>query len=309
MFIIKPALQLITNMTIWQQFQTSSTTPTIETRKQTSLLVLLLPATIFLVIFFVLPLLIVLVYSFLDRGTYGGVSWTFTFNNYQRLAGGVYWSVLWRSCWLALLTTAACLLVGYPLAFFIATRPQPWRSVCLLLVIVPFWTNFLVRTYAWMVLLRTEGVINIVLQGLHLIDKPLTLLFTPFAVGIGLIYGYLPFMVLPLYATIERFNFSLIEAAHDLGAGDGRTFWQVILPLTRRGILAGSLLVFIPSVGAFITPDILGGAKTLMIGNLIQNQFLKARDWPFGSTLSILMMAVIMIPILIYLRTSEKEAS
>ncbi|AFY76337.1 ABC-type spermidine/putrescine transport system, permease component I [Pleurocapsa sp. PCC 7327] len=296
-------------MTIWQQpDRTFSTTPTIETRKQASLLVLLLPATIFLLIFFVLPLLIVLVYSFLDRGTYGGVSWTFTFKNYQRLAGSVYWTVLWRSCWLALLTTFACLLVGYPLAFFIATRPQPWRSICLLLVIVPFWTNFLVRTYAWMVLLRTEGVINTLLQGLHLIDKPLTLLFTPFAVGIGLIYGYLPFMVLPLYAAIERFNFSFIEAAHDLGAGDWRTFWQVILPLTRRGILAGSLLVFIPSVGAFITPDILGGAKTLTIGNLIQNQFLKARDWPFGSTLSILMMAVIIIPILFYLRTAEKDA-
>jgi spermidine/putrescine transport system permease protein len=150
-------------------------------------------------------------------------------------------------------------------------------------------------------------VINTALQSLHLIEKPLTLLFTPFAVTIGLIYGYLPFMVLPLYATLERFDFSLVEAAHDLGANDWRTFWRVILPLSRRGILAGSLLVFIPSVGAFITPDLLGGAKSLMIGNLIQNQFLKARDWPFGSALSILMMVMVLIPILIYLRIYSDE--
>jgi spermidine/putrescine transport system permease protein len=147
----------------------------------------------------------------------------------------------------------------------------------------------------------------VVLQSLHIINEPLALLFTPFAVGVGLIYGYLPFMILPLYATIERFNFSLIEAAHDLGANDWRTLWRVILPLTQRGIIAGSLLVFIPSVGAFITPDILGGAKTLMVGNLIQNQFLKARHWPFGSTLSILMMAVVLIPILFYFHTSKQQ--
>jgi spermidine/putrescine transport system permease protein len=294
-------------MTIWQQERISSDVPTFESRKRTSLLVLLLPATIFLLIFFVLPLAIVILYSFLNRGTYGGVEWTFTLDNYQRLSESVYWSVLWRSCRLALLTTIICLLVGYPLAFFIATRPQPWRNLLLLLAIVPFWTNFLVRTYAWMVLLRTEGAINVVLQSLHIINEPLALLFTPFAVGVGLIYGYLPFMILPLYATIERFNFSLIEAAHDLGANDWRTLWRVILPLTQRGIIAGSLLVFIPSVGAFITPDILGGAKTLMVGNLIQNQFLKARHWPFGSTLSILMMAVVLIPILFYFHTSKQQ--
>lgn len=279
----------------------------IEIRKRTSLLVLLLPATIFLVIFFVVPLLILLLYSFLERGNYGGINWIFTLDNYQRLGNGIYWGVLGRSCWLAFLTTIACLLIGYPIAFFIATRSKQWRNILLLLVIIPFWTNFLVRTYAWMILLRTEGVINTTLQNLHFIDQPLTLLFTPFAVAVGLIYGYLPFMILPLYATIERFNFTLVEASHDLGANDLKTFWRVMLPLTRRGIMAGSFLVFIPSVGAFITPDLLGGAKTIMIGNLIQNQFLKSRDWPFGSTLSILMMAVVLIPVLIYLRTSEKD--
>jgi spermidine/putrescine transport system permease protein len=293
------------SMTLWQKPLPS--TSTIETHRRSHLWIFLLPATLFLLLFFVLPLLLVLIYSFLERGTYGGVQWTLTLGNYQRLVNGIYWGVLWRSCWLAVLTTVACLLIGYPMAFFIATRPQPWRNLLLFLVIIPFWTNFLVRTYAWMVLLRSEGVINTALQSLHLIEKPLTLLFTPFAVTIGLIYGYLPFMVLPLYATLERFDFSLVEAAHDLGANDWRTFWRVILPLSRRGILAGSLLVFIPSVGAFITPDLLGGAKSLMIGNLIQNQFLKARDWPFGSALSILMMVMVLIPILIYLRIYSDE--
>lgn len=285
----------------------SQPTTSLETRKKINLFVLLLPALLFLVLFFVLPLLLVLIYSFLERGTYGGVNWTFTFSSYQRLTRGVYWGILGRSCWLALLTTVICLLVGYPMAFFIATRLQPWRRILLLLVIIPFWTNFLVRTYAWMVLLRTEGVINTFLQHLNLIKEPLDLLFTPFAVSLGLIYGYLPFMVLPLYATLEKLNFSLIEASHDLGANDLKTFWRVVLPLSRRGIISGCLLVFIPSVGAFITPDLLGGAKTIMIGNVIQNQFLKSRDWPFGSVLSILMMVAVLIPVLLYFRVSETQ--
>jgi spermidine/putrescine transport system permease protein len=282
-------------------------TTSLETRKKINLFVLLSPALSFLVLFFVLPLLLVLIYSFLERGTYGGVNWTFTLSSYQRLTRGVYWGILGRSCWLAFLTTVVCLLVGYPMAFFIATRLQPWRRILLLLVIIPFWTNFLVRTYAWMVLLRTEGVINTFLQHLNLIKEPLDILFTPFAVSLGLIYGYLPFMVLPLYATLEKLNFSLIEASHDLGANDLKTFWRVVLPLSRRGIISGCLLVFIPSVGAFITPDLLGGAKTIMIGNVIQNQFLKSRDWPFGSVLSILMMVAVLIPVLLYFRVSETQ--
>lgn len=295
-------------MTIWQQHQHQPVS-TIETRNRTNLLVLLFPATAWLLIFFIVPLLIVLVYSFLERGTYGGVTWTFTLGNYQRLANELYLGVLWRSLWLALITTVACLLIGYPLAFFIATRSPRWRNALLLLVIIPFWTNFLVRTYAWIVLLRQQGVVNVALQSLQLIDEPLNLLFTPFAVTVGLIYGYLPFMVLPLYATIERFNFSLVEAAHDLGANDLRTFIRVVLPLTMRGIVTGSLLVFIPAVGAFVTPDILGGAKTLMVGNLIQNQFLKARNWPFGSALSMLLMALVLVPALLYFRMSDEASS
>ncbi|MBW4547566.1 MAG: ABC transporter permease [Symplocastrum torsivum CPER-KK1] len=295
-------------MTIWQQQQHQSTS-TIETRKRTNLFVFLFPATAWLLLFFIVPLLIVLLYGFLERGTYGGITWEFTLRNYQRVTSGLYLGVIWRSIWLALITTVACLLIGYPLAFFIATSSTRWRNALLLLVIIPFWTNFLVRTYAWIVLLRTEGVFNVALQSTQLIDEPLTLLFTPFAVTVGLIYGYLPFMILPLYATMERFNFSLVEAAQDLGANDLRTFFRVVLPLTMRGVIAGSLLVFIPAVGAFVTPDILGGAKTLMVGNLIQNQFLKARNWPFGSALSMLLMAVVLVPVLIYFRTSEEVKS
>ncbi|MGD2181675.1 ABC transporter permease [Lusitaniella coriacea] len=279
----------------------------LETRKRKILTLLLLPGTAWLLLFFVAPLLIVLLYSFLERGTYGGVLWQFSLENYQRLSKGVYWVVLWRSISLALLTTVACLLIGYPIAFFIATRPPRWRSVLLLLVIIPFWTNFLVRTYAWIIILRKEGVVNVILQSLHIIDEPLKLVFTPFAVILGLIYGYLPFMILPLYATLERFDFSLVEAGQDLGGNDLRVFFRVVLPLTMRGIISGSLLVFIPSVGAFITPDILGGAKGLMIGNVIQDQFLRARNEPFGSVLSILMMAAVLIPVWLYFRVSEDD--
>jgi spermidine/putrescine transport system permease protein len=279
--------------------------PPIETRKRTTLLLLLLPATLWLIVFFVLPVLIVLIYSFLERGTYGGVAWDFTLRNYQRLINPLYLNVFLRSVGLAAFTTIACLLIGYPLAFFMTTRPPRWRNFLLFLVIIPFWTNFLVRTYAWIVILRSEGVVNSLLQSLRLIEEPLNLLFTPFAVIIGLIYGYLPFMILPLYASLERFNFSLVEAAHDLGANDFRTFKRVIFPLTLKGIIAGSILVFIPALGAFITPDILGGAKTLMVGNVIQNQFLQARHWPFGSALSMILMLLVIVPVMIYFRTGE----
>ncbi|AMW30390.1 MULTISPECIES: ABC transporter permease [Oscillatoriales] len=268
---------------------------------------LIVPATVWLVIFFVVPLVIVLIYSFLERGTYGGVVWSFTVGQYQRLLNPLYLRVFMRSLELAAFTTIICLAIAYPFAFFIATRPRGWRNLLLMLVIIPFWTNFLVRTYAWMIILRDQGVVNTLLQNLHLIDEPLNLLFTPFAVLVGLIYGYLPFMILPLYVTWERFDFSLIEAAQDLGANDIRTVWRVLLPLTRRGIIAGSILVFIPALGAFITPDILGGSKTVMIGNLIQNQFLQARHWPLGSALSILLMMLVIIPVWVYFQMAENR--
>lgn len=286
---------------------TTATLPATSTRSQAALLVFLLPATLWLSIFFLLPLGIVLLYSLLGQGGNAGVNWQFTLGNYQQLLTPVYLGIFWRSLGLALLTTVICVLVGYPLAFFIVRQSATWRSLLLLLVIIPFWTNFLVRTYAWIILLRQQGVINTVLESVRLVDAPLPLLFTPLAVTIGLVYGYLPFMVLPLYSTLERFDFTLVEAAQDLGANDLRTFSRVVLPLTSRGIVAGCLLVFIPSVGAFITPDILGGAKTVMVGNLIQNQFLKALNWPLGSALSMALMALILIPVLAYFRVSEQQ--
>jgi spermidine/putrescine transport system permease protein len=266
-------------------------------RARLPFLLFLLPATLWLILFFLLPLGLVLLYSFLPAD--GGDSGP-TLENYRRAGDWLYLGIFGRSLGLGFLSTLACLLIGYPLAFFIATRAKRWRSALLLLIIIPFWTNFLVRTYAWMVILRGEGVINSVLMGVGAIDKPLDLLFTPIAVAIGLIYGYLPFMVLPIYSTLERFDFRLVEAARDLGANDWRAFWRIVLPLTARGTIAGCLLVFIPSVTAFITPDILGGAKTMMVGNLIQNQFLKSLNWPFGSALSILLIALIVIPIVLY---------
>ncbi|NEO86083.1 MAG: ABC transporter permease [Spirulina sp. SIO3F2] len=278
-----------------------------QQRQTFALSLLLFPGTFWLLLFFVVPLLIVVLYSFLERGTYGGVDWQFTLEHYARLLNPIYWGVLGRSLLLAANTTLLCLLVGYPMAFFIASRPARWRNTLLLLVIIPFWTNFLVRIYAWIVILRQEGVINTFLESLHLVGEPLDLLFNSTAVTLGLIYGYLPFMILPLYATLERFDFSLLDAAHDLGANDLKTLIRIVLPLTARGIVAGSLLVFIPAVGEFVTPDLLGGAKSIMMGNLVHSQFLAARNWPFGSALSILMMAIVLAPILIYFRIAEQK--
>lgn len=269
---------------------------------------LFLPGAIWLLIFFILPLLIVLLYSFFTRGPYGNVIYEFTGANYVRLADPVYRAIFTNSLWMAIGTTLISLLVGYPLAYFIAKQAPRWRNVLLLLVIIPFWTNFLVRTYAIMVLFRTEGVVNIVLQRLGLITEPLAIMFTPFAVIFGLVYGYLPFMVLPLYASLEKFDFSLIEAAQDLGADKVRSFLRILLPLTMPGIVAGSILVFIPAIGAFITPDLLGGAKTMMIGNLTQQQFLKARNWPFGSATSIVLMIIVALATIIYFRYTDEES-
>lgn len=268
-------------------------------------LVLFLPGAFWLLVFFILPLLIVLVYSFLTRGTYGGIEPILTLKNYIRLADSRYVLVFRRSLSMALITTVASLILGYPLAYFIARAPARWRGALLLLVVVPFWTNFLVRTYAWIVLLRTEGVINVLLQSLGLISEPLQILYTPFAVTIGLLYGYMPFMVLPLYASIEKFDFSLVEAAQDLGANAFWAFVRVMLPLTMPGVIAGCILVFIPAIGAFITPDILGGAKVMMIGNLTQQQFLTARNWPFGSAVSIVLMAIVSVAAYVYFKNTE----
>lgn len=255
-----------------------------------------------MLVFFLLPLLLVLAISFASRGPYGGVQWALSLTNYTMMFDPLYLRIYGRSLLLAAATTAICLLIGYPLAYFVARVPVRWQGVWLLLVIIPFWTNFLVRTYAWIFILRTEGLLNTVLLGAGVIHTPVEILYTDWAVLIGLVYGYLPFMVLPLYAAIERLNRSFIEAAWDLYANGWSVFWRVIFPLTKSGVIAGCLLVFIPSVGAYITPDLLGGAKTMMVGNLIQHEYLVIRDWPFGSALAFVLMALVVLGVLAYLR-------
>ena len=267
---------------------------------------LLAPGAAWLLLFFALPLLIVLLYSFFTHGPYGNVVYDFTLDNYVRLANPIYLQILIRSLWMAVTAMLISLLLGYPLAWFIVRQPSRWRPLLLLLVIIPFWTNFLVRTYAIIVLLRTEGVINGLLQSWGVVDAPLALLYKAGAVTLGLVYGYLPFMVLPIYASLEKLDPSLMEAAQDLGANAWRSFWRVMLPLTMPGVAAGSILVFIPAIGAFITPDLLGGAKVMMIGNLIDQQFLSARNWPFGAAVSIVLMLIVSAATVAYFRLAPE---
>lgn len=266
---------------------------------------LLTPAALWLLVFFIAPLFIVAAYSFLERGTYGGVIWNFTLENFRRVFDPLYLNSFLRSVYIAGLTTIFCLLLGYPLGYYIASRPRQRRNTLLLMLMIPFWTNFLIRTYAWLTILRNNtGLINITLLSLGIIDKPLETFGNDFAIVVGLVYGWLPDMILPIYAALDRLDISLLEAASDLYAPSRKVFTRIILPLSLPGVVAGSILVFIPSLGAFVTPAILGGGKSLMIGNIISNQFLAAHDWPFGSALSTLMMAVMLVATLIYFRST-----
>jgi spermidine/putrescine transport system permease protein len=266
---------------------------------------MLLPARVWMGLFFAAPLVIVLVYSALTRGDYGGVEPPATWENFSRLLDPLYGAILLRSFVIAVLATAICLMMGFPLALFIS-RSGRRKNLYLQLVTLPFWTSFLVRTYAWLFLLRDTGLINTALMRLGMISAPLPLLYNDGAVLLGLVYGYLPFMVLPLYATIERLDPTLLEAAADLGARPLAVIRRVTLPLALPGMLAGCVLVFIPCMGAYLTPDLLGGGKTVMAGNLIQNQFSTARDWPFGSAVSLVLMAINMVLLLPVMRRSEE---
>jgi spermidine/putrescine transport system permease protein len=263
------------------------------------------PAGVLLAVTLVAPLAIVLLYSLLSRGAYGGVEHPFTFENFSRLWDPLYGAILWRSVWIAFVSTALCLVIAFPMALFIA-RSGPRKNLYLSLVILPFWTSFLIRMYAWMFLLRDTGLINTILQALHLIREPLPMLYNNGAVILGLVYGFLPFMVLPLYATLERLDPSLAEASADLGARPWQTLWRVTVPLCAPGIRAGSILVFVPCLGTYITSDLLGGSKTILIGNLVQNQFTSARDWPFGAAASIALMTIAMLLLLSARRHGEE---
>ncbi|MDF2629393.1 MAG: potB [Symbiobacteriaceae bacterium] len=265
------------------------------------------PVGLWLLLFQGVPLVLILVMSFASRTGTGAIKYDFTVDNYVRFAEPLYLSILVKSIAVALGVTLIALLVGYPLAYFIATQPPEKRTLWLFLVIVPFWTSMLIRTYGWIFLLRGNGLINNVLMGLGLTDQPLNLLHTQGAAMLGLVYMLLPFMVLPIYTSVEKLDGSLIRAAYDLGARPVRTFFSVVMPLTMPGVAAGSVLVMIPSIGLFYVADLLGGAKTVLIGNLIQNQFRQANDWPFGSAVSVILAALTMVLIFLYVRSGGKE--
>ena len=251
---------------------------------------LLLPLLAWIFTFVVAPTAILFAYAFCQRDELGRVVFSFTWENFQRAADPVYLSIFARSIAFAALTTAICLAVGYPAAWFIARSGDRTRNRLLLLVTIPFWTSFLIRTYAWMTLLRHDGLLNSLLLVLGLARSPMEMLYTPGAVVLGLVYAYLPFMILPIYANAEKLDPSLLEAAGDLGAGPVRTFYHVILPLTRPGIAAGVTLVFVPAIGMFAVTDLMGGARVPLIGNVIENQFFQARNWPFGAALGVIFL-------------------
>lgn len=253
------------------------------------------PGLAYLLIFMALPISLILIYSIFQRGQFGGVVFHATTENFTRALDPVYRAVLFDSLKIASITTVLALALGYPTAYGIAKLPKRFRTTALLLIVMPFWTNFLIRTYSWIMLLNSEGLLNKALLKLHLIHSPLDLLYTQSAVILGLLYGYLPLMILPLYASIEKLDPEIREAASNLGANKFRTFLDVTLPLTISGVIAGSIFVFIPSLGNFIVPELLGGGKTVMVGNLIRDQFLKARDWPFGSVLALVVILFVFV--------------
>ncbi len=288
---------------------------TVERRRRNVRWALVGPALLIVGIFGILPLLIMLVYSFLVPATYGGVEWQFSTEAYvsflfeRDIFDGTlvfttdYLEIYFRSFWLAAVTTVVCLIVGFPTAYFMATRPPSQRNYWVFLITIPFWTNLLIRTYAIMLIIRDEGLINDALIGSGLINRPIEMLYTNFAILLGLLYSFLPFMVLPLYASLEKLDFRLVEAGFDLYATRSQVLRRIIIPLAKPGIIAGCMLVFIPALGAYITPLILGGGGELMIGNLIALQFGTARNWPFGSAQAFILMAVVLLGLMIYVRS------
>jgi spermidine/putrescine transport system permease protein len=257
---------------------------------------LMAPGLGWLVVFMVVPSLLVLVVAFFERGVYGGVDWaTPTFENFRRAVDPLYATIFLDSASVAGAATLIALLIGYPAAYAITLQPPRRQTALLFLAMLPFWTNYLIRTYAWIVLLNREGLINRVLIGAGLTAEPLPILYNSFAVVLGLVYNYVPFVILAVYSALQRLDPSLAEASRDLGAGAWLTFLRVTLPLTASGVAAGAVFVFVLSIGNFVTPDLLGGGKVQMVGNLIYDQFLSARDWPFGAALSMVLMAVMMV--------------
>jgi len=281
------------------------------------LMLLLAPFTLVLGLFFVIPLGIIMVYSFLEPGLYGGVEWNWYPYNYGRIIGWplneyeefdpIYLKIFLNSVQIALMTVIGTLVLCYPAAFWVARMTGTRKNLILFLVTLPFFANMLVRIYAWLLLLRPTGFFNTMLQSTGVIVEPLDLLFTNFSVIVGMVYILTPFMFLPIYVNVEKLDWSLVRASQDLGANPLQTFRRVILPLTAPGIIAGSLIVFIPALGNFIVPSFLGGSKVQMTGNLIERSFLQSRDWPFGAALALLIMASVVALILFQLSRQRKS--
>jgi spermidine/putrescine transport system permease protein len=281
---------------------------------------LVAPALLVIGLFGIGPLLIMLIYSFLEPGTYGGVRWEFStdayvqflferdlFDDTKLLFTDSYLQIIGRSVLLGFVTTVICLILGYPTAYFMATRPPAQRNFWVFLITLPFWTNLLIRTYAMFVILRDDGIINNALLTVGIISSPIPIMFTDYAIAIGLLYAFLPLMVLPLYASLEKLDFRMVEAGFDLYATRGRVLRRIVVPLSKPGIVAGCILVFIPAIGAYVTPTLMGGGKQLMIGNLIALQFQGARNWPFGAALALILMLLVMIALLLYTRNATRQ--
>ncbi len=264
--------------------------------------VTLSPSAFWLLIFTLIPMGIVIYYSFLTRGSWGTIEYTFTLDSYRQILDPLFLRIFARSFQLAGLTVVICLASGYLIAYWIAFYGGRRKNLLLFLVILPFWTSYLVRIYSWMNLLSDHGLINNFLIGLGLIDTPLPLLHNQYSVLVGLVYTYLPFMILPLYASLERLDRSVLEAAADLGATAAERFFKITVPLTKGGIFSGSVLVFAPAIGEFLVPELLGGAKAMMIGKFIALKFLGLRHWPLGSAFSLLLLTLILILLYLYMR-------
>lgn len=271
---------------------------------------LLAPLLLWIAAFVVAPTLIMLAYSFGRRGTLGGVVFDFTLVNYATVFDSTYVRIIIRSLVFSTITTLICLAMGYPVAYYVARASVRWSKRLLMLLMVPFWTSFLIRTYAWVTILKSEGLLNGLLLYWNIISQPFEMLYTPGAVILGLVYTFLPFMILPIYSSVERLDNAMVEAAFDLGASPVRSFYQVIVPMTSPGIVAGVLLVFIPSLGLYAVNDILGGGKVDMIGNIIENQFKgNARNWPFGAALGIVLLLGFAAAFLLTSRRSDTASS
>ncbi|MCL2893402.1 ABC transporter permease [Brenneria tiliae] len=292
---------------------------TLAAAKKLRVIGLLSPITLLLSLFFLIPLAIMVTFSFLTPGLYGGVEWSLYPDNYGRILGwadGVfedfdilYLQIIATSIRIALISVVISLLVCYPIAFWVSGKSLKVRNFLLFLITLPFFASLVVRLYAWVLILRPTGFLNHILQSVGIIQQPLNLIYTETAVLIGMVYVYIPFMFLPVYASVEKIDRSLIYASYDLGANQWKTFWRITFPLTLPGIIAGSVMVFIPVLGNFIIPSLLGGARVIMVGSLIEQQFLSARNWPFGAAISMLLMLMVLCVLLVNFYLSQRRAA